>query len=296
MEADAGQAQPNRETGGKAGLRAQSISAWILLPSLLLLLGVFLYPLLSIAARSFTDPEFGLSNYVALWNDQISIVVIVRTLKVSAIVALVTLLIAFPYAYTMTLVSARTRNILMIVALLPFWTSVIARNFAWVLLLQRGGPVDVAFSWIGIDGVVLLRTSTGVTIAMTQVLLPYMVLPLYANLRGIDSRLLDAAMSMGSPRWRAFLEIYLPLCVPGILAGVSIVFVMSLGFYVTPAILGSPQESLVSQLIAMRVDTLLDFGGAGALAVIVLLLTVAIMSLVGKFSSRLGFQNSAPGR
>lgn len=288
--------QPERERKPKGRSQTQGLSGWILLPSILLLLGVFLYPLLSIGARSFSDPAFGFSHYTALWNDQISVVVLLRTIKVSAIVAVVTLLLAFPYAYTMTLVSPRARNILMIIALLPFWTSVIARNFAWVLLLQRGGPVEVAFSWIGIDSMVLLRTSTGVTIAMAQVLLPYMVLPLYGNLRSIDRRLLDAATSMGSPRWRAFIDIYLPLSLPGMLAGLSLVFVMSLGFYVTPAILGSPQESLLSQLIATRVDTLLDFGGAGALAVIVLLITVLIMGLVSKLSSRIGFQPGASTR
>lgn len=288
--------QLERERKPKGRSQVQDLSSWILLPSILLLLGVFLYPLLSIGARSFSDPEFGFSHYIALWNDEISVVVLLRTIKVSAIVAVVTLLLAFPYAYTMTLVSPRTRNILMIIALLPFWTSVIARNFAWVLLLQRGGPVEAAFSWIGVDNMVLLRTSTGVTIAMAQVLLPYMVLPLYGNLRSIDRRLLDAATSMGSPRWRAFIDIYLPLSLPGMLAGLSLVFVMALGFYVTPAILGSPQESLLSQLIATRVDTLLDFGGAGALAVIVLLITVLIMGFVSKLSGRIGFQSSASTR
>lgn len=272
--------------------RAQiwNISSWILLPSIILLLWVFMYPLLSIGARSFTDPEFGVSNYAALWNDGYTMLVLLRTIKISAIVSVVTLILAYPYAYTMTVVSPRMRNLLMIIVLLPFWTSVLARNFAWVLLLQRGGPVDAFFSAIGISGMVFLRTSTGVTIAMAQVLLPYMVLPLYGTLRDIDRRLLDAAASLGTPRWRAFVDVYLPLSLPGMLAGISLVFVMSLGFYVTPAILGSPQDSLVSQLIATRVDTLLDFGGAGALAVIVLLVTVLIMSLVNRISRRIGGQ------
>ncbi|QCO57378.1 ABC transporter permease (plasmid) [Pseudorhodobacter turbinis] len=272
------------------------LSYWILLPSLALLVGVFLYPIISIGIRSFTDPEVGFSNYTALWQDGGTIRVILRTLKVGAIVAIVTAIIAYPYAYTMTLVSPKMRNILMIIVMLPFWTSVIARNFAWVLLLQRGGPVDSFFSLIGIDGVVLLRTSTGVTIAMAQVLLPYMVLPLYNNLRSIDRRLLDAASSLGAPRWRAFFDIYLPLSVPGLLAGISLVFVMTLGFYVTPAILGSPQESLVSQLIAARITTMLDFGGAGALAAVVLLITIVIMGVVRKIGSRPGLDQDELGK
>jgi putative spermidine/putrescine transport system permease protein len=285
----AGETTP-QHIGPDKKIQVWNISGWILLPSIALLLWVFMYPLLSIGARSFTDPKFGVSNYVTLWTDGYTMIVLLRTIKISAIVAVVTLVLAYPYAYTMTLVSPRTRNILMIIVLLPFWTSVLARNFAWVLLLQRGGPVDALFSAVGINGMVLLRTSTGVTIAMAQVLLPYMVLPLYGTLRGIDRRLLDAAASLGTPRWRALVDIYLPLSLPGMLAGISLVFVMSLGFYVTPAILGSPQDSLVSQLIATHVDTLLDFGGAGALAVIVLLVTVVIMSSVDRISRRIDRQ------
>lgn len=270
----------------KDSRRFWGMTHWILLPSLALLIGVFLYPLASISLRSFNDPAWGFSNYTSLWTDGVTVVVIIRTIKVAAIVALVTAILAYPYAYTMTLVSPRMRNVLMVIVLLPFWTSVVARNFAWVLLLQRGGPVDVFFSSIGLDGMILLRTSTGVTIAMTQVLLPYMVLPLYANMRTIDRRLLDAATSLGTPRWRAFIDIYIPLSLPGLLAGISLVFVMSLGFYVTPAILGSPQEALASQLIAERISTVLDFGGASALAVIVLLITVVVMAWVRKMGNK----------
>ena len=287
----------NRASEGRKTTTAPiNIAVWLLLPSTVLLLGTFLYPLFSIAMRSFTDPEFGLQNYASLLTDDISIVIILRTVRIAAIVAVVTLFIGFPYAYTLTLVTPRTRAVLMTIALLPFWTSAIARSFAWTLLMQRGGLIETAFSWIGLPGVVLIRTSTGVTIAMAQVLLPYMILPLYSNMRGIDRRLLDAAASMGSPRWRAFLEIYLPLSLPGMLAGLSLVFVISLGFYVTPAILGSPQEALVSQLIATRVDTLLDFGGAGALSVIVLLVAAALMTLIGRLNARLDLQPNMAGK
>ncbi|WP_198929057.1 MULTISPECIES: ABC transporter permease [Rhizobium] len=287
----------NRASEGRRAAAAPiNIVVWLLLPSTVLLLGAFLYPLLSIAMRSFTDPEWGLQNYASLLTDDISIIIIVRTLRIAAIVAVVTLLIGFPYAYMLTLVTPRMRAVLMTIALLPFWTSAIARSFAWTLLMQRGGLIETAFSWVGLPGVVLVRTSTGVTIAMAQVLLPYMILPLYSNMRGIDRRLLDAAASMGSPRWRAFLEIYLPLSLPGMIAGLSLVFVIALGFYVTPAILGSPQEALVSQLIATRVDTLLDFGGAGALAVIVLLIAAALMALIGRLNARLDLQPNMAGK
>jgi putative spermidine/putrescine transport system permease protein len=252
---------------------------WLLLPSTLLLVSVFAYPLISVVARSFTDPEPGLSNYVGLWEDGVTANVMGSTIRVASIVALATLLLSYPYAYMLTRVSPRARGILMIVAVLPFWTSIIARNFAWFLLLQRGGLVERTFAEFGVPNMALLRTSTGVTIAMVQVLLPYMIFPLYASLRSIDRRLLDAAQSMGAPAWRAFFDIYLPLSLPGIVSGLSLVFAIAFGFYVTPAILGSPQEALVAQLVAIRIETLLDFAGAGATALaIALVIGIALLA------------------
>lgn len=262
----------------RAGRTGRSASpAWLLLPGTMLLLVIFVYPLVTFVWRSFTDPTVGFGNYTALLHDGVSVKVLIRTLGTSLIVAVSTLILAYPYAYVMTIVGARTRSLLIALVLLPFWTSLMARTFAWYLLLQRGGAVDRFFDAIGFGHVVLLGTVGGVTIAMTQVMLPYMVLPLYSNMRGIDRKLLDAATSLGAPRWRAFTQVYLPMSIPGVVAGYSLVFIMALGFYVTPAVLGSPQHSLVAQLIATRVSTLLDFGGAGALGAVLLVLTLLVL-------------------
>jgi putative spermidine/putrescine transport system permease protein len=260
------------------GRRARlAVPAWLLLPATALLLVFFVYPLITILWRSLTDPSVGFDNYTALLHDGVSVTVLIRTLRTSLIVAVGTLVLAYPYAYAMTMVSARTRNLLTALVLLPFWTSLMARNFAWYMLLQRGGPIDRFFAAIGVDGVVLLGTVAGVTVAMVQVMLPYMVLPLYSGMQGIDRRLLDAATSMGAPRWRAFIQVYLPLSIPGVVSGFSLVFMMTLGFYITPALLGSPQQSLISQLIATHVNTLLDFGGAGALGAVLLAVTLLVL-------------------
>lgn len=256
--------------------------AWLLLPATAMLLVFFVYPLAAIIWRSFTDPSAGFGNYTALLHDDVSLKVLVRTLRTSLIVALCTLVIAYPYAYAMTKVGPRTRSVLTVLVLLPFWTSLMARNFAWYMLLQRGGPIDRFFGAIGIDGVVLLGTVTGVTVAMVQVMLPYMVLPLYSGMEKIDRRLLDAATSLGAPRWRAFLRVYLPQSVPGVLAGFSLVFVITLGFYITPALLGTPQQSLISQLIGTQVSSLLDFGGAGALGAVLLAVTLLVLFAVSR--------------
>src|SRR5690606_31109108 len=135
--------------------------------------------------------------------------------------------------------------------------------------LQRNGPVHSFFELFGLD-VVLYGSVGGVAVAMSQVLLPFMVLPLYASLGAIDRRLLLAAQGLGSPPIVAFWRVYWPLSRGGVIAGLILVFTLSLGFYVTPALLGSPQQSLIAQLLAQRTMQLLDFEGAGALGIVVL--------------------------
>ncbi|MFI0479035.1 ABC transporter permease [Actinomadura sp. 9N215] len=270
---------------GLAGRPRRRAAGWFILPATALLLVFFCYPLGNIIWRSFTDPDTGLGNYTALLDDGVSVTVLTRTLVTALIVATCTLLIAYPYAYAMTRVTPRTRNLMTVVVLLPFWTSMMARNFAWYMLEQRGGLIDDAFSMIGINGVVLLGTVAGVAVAMVQVMLPFAVLPLYSGMEGIDKRLLDAATSLGAPRWRAFARVYLPLSLPAVLSGFTLVFILTLGFYVTPALLGSEQQSLVPQLIATRMTDLLDFGGAGALGTVLLAITLLALFVVSRFAN-----------
>jgi putative spermidine/putrescine transport system permease protein len=190
----------------------------------------------------------------------------------------------------MTRVGARMRGLLLVIVLVPFWTSVMARNFAWIIILQRDGPVNSFFKLFGLD-VVLYGSVSGVTVAMSQVLLPFMVLPLFSALSGIDRRLLLAARGLGSRPLAAFWKIYWPLSRSGVTAGLILVFTLSLGFYVTPALLGSPQESLVAQLLGQRTTQLLDFAGAGALGMLVLVVTLVLVA----WANRLGGTISAIG-
>lgn len=275
-------AAEERGTPGRRTVRLRARAAWLVLPATALLLVFFFYPIATIVWRSFTEPHPGVGNYTALLHDGVSVKVLVRTLVTALIVAASTLVIAYPYAYAMTKVGARARGLLTMIVLLPFWTSLMARNFAWYMLEQRGGPIERLLGAVGFDGVVLLGTVPGVTLAMVQVMLPFMVLPLYSGMEGIDRRLLDAAGSLGAPRWRAFARVYLPLSVPGVLSGFSLVFIMTLGFYITPALLGSPQQSLVSQVIGERVNRLLDFGGAGALGGVLLAVTLVVLFAVSR--------------
>ncbi|MGA8978555.1 MAG: ABC transporter permease [Pedococcus sp.] len=269
--------------------------AGFVLPALALLLVVMVWPVLQLLYRSFMTPSFSLEKYQRLLTDGVSVTILTRTIVMSLIVTVVTLLLAYPYAYAMTKVSPRARAVLMALVLLPFWTSLMARTFAWLVLLQDTGVVNSLLSAIGVGPLSLIRNTTGVTIGMTQVLLPFMVLPLYATMSKIDVRLMTAAVSLGAPMRVAFRRVYLPLSMPGVVAGITLVFIMSLGFYITPQILGSPRQAMISQLIATKIDRLLDFGAAGALSAVLIVITLillALMSRVVKPSEALGTTGS----
>ncbi len=254
----------------------------LVLPALALLLVVMMWPLLQLLYRSFMTPSFSLEKYQRLLDDGVSVTILTRTIVMSLIVTAVTLLLAYPYAYAMSRVAPRTRAVLMALVLLPFWTSLMARTFAWLVLLQDTGVVNSLLSGIGVGPLSLIRNTTGVTIGMTQVLLPFMVLPLYSTMSKIDSRLMTAAVSLGAPGRVAFRRVYLPLSMPGVVAGTTLVFILSLGFYVTPQILGSPQQAMISQLIATKIDRLLDFGSAGALSAVLIVITLVLLALMSR--------------
>lgn len=259
----------------RRGFGAGSLS----LPALSILGVFFVYPLALIFWLSFSSPQFGLDNYLGLLTDGFSITVLVRTLVVGFVVAVTALVLAYPYAYSMTVSGPAVRTLLLTVVLLPFWMNVIARTFAWFILMARGGPIDNLFASLGVEGFVLLNSWGGVTVAMVQVMLPFMVLPLYNRMKTIDPGLMRAAASLGARPATSFLRVYLPLSVPGIVSGVSLVFVVTLGFYITPALLGSPDQALLSQVIATKVRRLLDFPGAGAAAVMLLVVVLIVLAL-----------------
>ena len=264
---------------------------WLLvLPALALLVAVLLVPLGRSIAMSLGSPDLTLDHFRELFTDGVTLRVLGRTAVTALAVTAIAFLLGYPYAYLMTRTGPRMRGILLVVVLVPFWTSVMARNFAWIIILQREGPVNSFFKLFGLD-VVLYQSTAGVTVAMSQVLLPFMVLPLYSALGGIDRRLLLAARGLGSHPVAAFWKIYWPLSRGGVVSGLILVFTLSLGFYVTPALLGSPQQSLVAQLLGQRTTQLLDFESAGALGVLVLVVTLVLVA----WANRVGGTISAIG-
>jgi len=264
-------------------LRAPRRSWLLLVPALGLLAVVLLAPLVQSLLRSVGTPDFTIQHYASLFTDGVTLTVLGRTAATAAVVTVIAFLLGYPYAYLMTRVGPRLRGVLLVIVLVPFWTSVMARNYAWIVLLQRGGPVDSVLDFLGADNVVLQGSVVGVTIAMSQVLLPFMVLPLFSSLGSIDRKLLLAARGLGSSPLVAFWKIYWPLSRGGVVSGLILVFTLSLGFYVTPALIGSPQQSLIAQLLAQRTTQLLDFAGAGALGILVLVITLTLVAWANRF-------------
>ncbi|WP_226781588.1 ABC transporter permease subunit [Oceaniglobus trochenteri] len=253
------------------------------IPALLFLMVVVILPLGNTIWTSFAKPELGLGNYVEFFARDAYVRILVRTILTALLVTVACLLIAFPYAYLMTLVGARWRLVMVGAILIPFWTSAVVRTFAWMVLLQPSGLVNQALGLFGLGPYYLTGNLIGVLLAMTQVMLPLMILPLFSALASIDRKLLVAANGLGSPPLRAFRRVILPLTVPGIVAGSVIVFVSSLGFYLIPQLLGSPRQQLLSQLIVDEVSVRLNFGIGSAMAVVLFLATALILLSARKF-------------
>lgn len=263
--------------------RRFTVTGILLIPALALMAAALLLPLFNGVLQSLRTPEFGISNFTELFTDGVTMEVVLRTVGVSVSVTALTALLGYPYAYFMTRLGSGWRLTLSLLVLVPFWTSMTARNFAWMGIMQRGGPIDAIATFLTGDGLILLGTIAGVTIAMTQVMLPFMVLPLFSNMAGINRKFLDAAQTLGSSPFKAFWKVYFPLSVPGVVSGGILVFALSFGFYVTPALLGSPQQSMVAQLMGQKTLQVLDFGSASALGIVVLLLTLALIAVAERF-------------
>lgn len=279
------QAPPAPRGAGGRGLR-RLVDGWglLILPVVGFLLAVLVFPLGTVLTRSFTDPEFGLANYSAFFASPVYVDVLVNTFTTAGLVTLASLLLGFPYAYLMTLASPFWRTVLLLVVLVPFWTNLLVRTFAWVLILRDTGVANDLLVGTGVvdTPVPLLRNLTGVLIGMVQVMLPFAVLPMYATMRGIDRRLVQAAEGLGARPVFAFWRVYAPLAAPGVAASTLLVFVASLGFYVTPALLGGPSNVMLGELIVQQLSGVLRWGFAFALAVILLVVTLVLLLVVGR--------------
>ena len=259
----------------------------LVLPALVFYALIYFYPLSRLGAWSLLDPTFTFKNYRQLLADPVYARALLNTLEISFWVSVATLALGYPLAYLMTTVSARLRVWLMALVMVPFWTSILVRSFAWVVILGTNGIVNRGLVWLGVTErpIRLLYNLIGVEIGMIHVLLPFMIFPLYGVMTQIDPALLRAGRSLGAPAWRSFVHIFLPLSLPGVAEGCALVFLLSVGFYITPALLGGPQQITLATLIEMQVSDMLNWGFGAALSV---LLVGAVATLFVLFTAALG--------
>lgn len=234
-------------------------------------------PLLWLLSMSMVDVDskFGLGNYRLFFSEPVYVQMFLNTFKIALIVTVVVLVLGYPVAYLMSILPQRAAGLLMLAVLVPFWTSGLVRTFAWLILLQRNGVVNKSLIWLEVieRPLALVHNMTGTIIGMVHIMVPFLVLPLYASMKSIDGNLMRAAANLGSSPRDAFLRVFLPLSLPGLVAGTIMVFVMSLGFYLTPALLGGGKVKMIAQRIEESISLYPTWGPAAALAVLLLLMT-----------------------
>jgi putative spermidine/putrescine transport system permease protein len=251
------------------------------LPAFFFLFFLFVVPLSSLLLRSLTDPVPGFGNYAQLLTDQTYARVLFNTFAVAAVVTIVTLLLGFPVAWLLAILPTRVSRWLFAILLLSMWTNLVARTYAWLVLLQRTGVINRTLMEIGLIDrpIPLVNNLIGVTIGMTYIMLPFVIFPLQTRLAALDPAIMQVASISGARPTQIFFRVLLPLSLPGIYAGGLMVFVMALGYYVTPAMLGGTSGMMLAELIGVQVQSLLNWGLGSAAAFILLSVTLALYAL-----------------
>jgi len=240
------------------------------------------YYLSAVDAQKNSDGSFSMKSE----DRQVYLALFWRTIRLSFTITFLTIVLGYPIAYLLATVKTKTSNLLIILVLLPFWTSLLVRTSSWIALLQKEGVINDILVGIGIlsdDGrLAMIHNETGTIIAMTHILLPFMVLPLFSVMKTIPPSWVRAARSMGATPFTAFRRVYLPNTIAGIGAGGILVFILAIGYYITPALVGGTKGTLISNFIAYHISTSLNWGLAAALGAILLLLVLALYILYDK--------------
>ncbi len=264
---------------------------WTLLglstPAILVIAIVVLVPVGWLFYLSFvgSDGEFSLEHYKKMIEYKSYARVFMTTFQVSLLTTLICILLGYPLAYFLAHLPGRWTGLFMLAVLLPFWTSLLVRTYAWLVLLQRKGLLNDLAMQIGLwdSPIKLVHNMTGTLIGMAHIMLPFLVLPLYGAMKKIEPDMMHAASNLGASPIRSFWNVYFPLSVSGLVAGALIVFVLCLGFYVTPAVLGGGRVVMVATQITAILEYRFDWGAASALGVVLLIATIGVLYLAGRF-------------
>jgi putrescine transport system permease protein len=234
--------------------------------------------------------KLNMANFAFLFEDALYWKAYLNSIKIAGVSTLLCLLIGYPMAYAIARVRPEVRNILLMMVILPFWTSFLLRVYAWIGILKNNGLINNFLMWLGVidQPIVMLQTDFAVYVGIVYSYLPFMILPLYATLEKMDLTLLEAAEDLGCPPWKAFLKITLPLSMPGIVAGSMLVFIPAVGEFVIPALLGGPQTLMIGKVLWTEFFNNRDWPVASAVAIALLLLLVVPIMYLQRSQGRQG--------
>lgn len=259
-------------------------TACLLAPAILFLLLLFVVPLARFFSLAFTDEGGTFATFAVLAVSEVYRRVMVNTVVVAIAVTLITVILAWPVAYALSRLKGLWFALTLYGVLFPFWISILVRTFSWMILLERNGPINRLLQQLGVTDqpLALLFNDTGVMIGMIHILLPYAIMPLYAAMTRIDRRLLLASDGLGAGLLDTFRRVYFPLALPGLLGGATFVFLLSLGFFITPALLGGANAITLSMLIASFVTDRLAWSLAAAGSLVLLAVVLALLGLTAR--------------
>ena len=281
-----GPLEPNAD-----GLRRDALAERIALfglglPALLLVVVIMVVPVVWLFWLSFLadDGSLGLVNYQRLIAQPSYERIFIATFEISALTTAVCVVLGYPLAYVLSQLPPRLANLCMIGVLMPFWTSILVRTYAWLVLLQRHGLINTWGMKLGLwnEPLALAYNVTGTLIGLIHIMLPFLILPVYGSMRAIDRAYLKAAANLGASPVHVFWRVFFPLSLPGLLAGVLIVFILCLGSYVTPEMLGGGKVIMVANAIATDIQLFFNWGAASALGVVLLVLTLSILYVASR--------------
>jgi putative spermidine/putrescine transport system permease protein len=265
---------------------SDDLTAWLLVaPAVLAILVMFVVPVGYVLLLSVTDPTVSFAHYQRLFTVPLYTGVLLNTFKTALIVTMACLLLGYPLAYVMARRNDAVAIIFLVAVGMSFWTGFVVRTYAWLVILGNKGPVSALYMSAGWERPPqLLFTTFSSTLGMVHILLPYMVLALYGVMRKIDPNYTRAAEGLGARPFSAFCHVFLPLSLPGVVNGSVLVFTLCLGFYITPILLGTPKDMMISQLISQQIEDLLAWGFASAIAVVLLICTLFLLAIYNRFA------------
>lgn len=263
------------------GIRRRPDRGLLVLPGLVLLGLGFLGPLALLLPQSLQDPDFGFGAYRRLFGEAVYLNIVLNTARLAVVATICCVIFGYPLALWISRLGPRMRIVALVALVLPFWVSILVRTYSWIVLLGREGIVNGILIELGVieEPMSLLYRELGVMIGTVNILAPFFVMPMVAAMSAIDPRLNQAALSLGASRFQTFWRVFFPLTVPTLVSGAFLVFILTFGFYVTPAVIGGGRVKMLATLLDHLINTSSDWPLAAALSFFLLLATLAVFML-----------------